>query len=238
MLSKCISSTEFNLGLLFQETCIPIPALTNQFAMDLQYLLDKNFIAKSITTKVVFSSISARSFFFACSWLIIARMWAFQRLMHVVDWLISYFNCSSLFGKTCLCLVTKGVILDCIWKTLTLITGIFMTAVVTITLVQFLCWIWQSELDTVVSYTFTQSSREQWMRKSFFRYLRPAIRSFIKLSNSPFFNDLQIEISSSKASEPSYATLSRPAKLFLCDAEQLLRMFHSVLSDGHPFFFV
>ena len=54
--------------------------------------------------------------------------------------------------------------------------------------------------------------------------------SFAKLSNSSFFTDLQIEISSSKTSEPSDATLSRPAKLFLCDAGQLLRMFHRVLS--------
>ena len=126
----------------------PIPVLPNWFAMDLQYILDKNFIAKSVTPKLVFSSISARSFFFACSWLIVARMWAFQRLMHVIDQLISYFN-SSLFGKICLCLVTKVITLDNASKDCHTGDKNFYDYF------HFLCWIWQSVLDTVVSYTFT-----------------------------------------------------------------------------------
>ena len=176
-----------------QETCIPIPALPNQFAMDLQYLLDKNFIAKSIPAEAVFSS--SILIFFACSWLIVTRLWAFQRLMHVVDQLISNFNSSSSFGGIYVfgnqrcnferlkdCHTDHRNFHDC--------------CIVTITLVKSLCWIWQAYLIQW-SATLLQSSTEQRVRKFPFKYLWPAIRSFIKLSNSSFFTDLLIEISSS-----------------------------------------
>ena len=39
-------------------------------------------------------------------------------------------------------------------------------------------------------------------------------------------------MSLSDASEASDATLSSPTRLFLCDARQLFKMFHNVLSDG------
>ena len=107
-------------------------------AKPIYHLLDKNFRAKPIKTKAVFSSISARSFF----------------LMHVVDWLISCFNSFSSFGGTLFVFSNQRCYFrECMRKTLTLITGIFMTAVVTVTLVQFLCLIWQRVFDTVVSNT-------------------------------------------------------------------------------------
>ena len=103
-------------------------------AKPIYHLLDKNFRAKPIKTKAVFSSVFARNFF----------------LMHIVYWLISCFNSSSSFGGTLFVFSNQREFMR---KTLTLITGIFMTAVVTVTLVQFLRLIWQRVFDTVVSYT-------------------------------------------------------------------------------------
>ena len=145
--------------------------------------------------------------------------------MHVVDQVISNFNSSSSFGGIYVfgnqrcnferlkdCHTDHRNFHDC--------------CIVTITLVKSLCWIWQAYLIQW-SATPLQSSTEQRVRKFPFKYLWPAIRSFIKLSNSSFSTDLLIEISSSQASEPSDATLSRLAKLFLCDVGQLLGMFQS-----------